>query len=93
MQIGLDLTAYDTHTIRRRKASLIYRRTKNIRAVQLLLGHIKLQSTVQYLGIEVEDALELSAKRRCEGTHTTGNGGNFFWLPVTGHSRIATAGL
>ena len=56
MQIGLDPTAYDTHTIRRRKASFIYRRTKNIRAVQLLLGYIKLESTVQYLGIEVEDA-------------------------------------
>ena len=60
MQIGFDPTAYDTHAIRRRKASFIYRRTKNIRAVQLLLGHTKLESTVRYLGIEVEDALELS---------------------------------
>ncbi len=59
-EIGLDPTAYGTHTIRRTKASLIYRRTKNIRAVQLLLGHTKLESTVRYLGIEVEDALELS---------------------------------
>ena len=59
-EIGLDPTAYGTHTIRRTKASLIYRRTKNIRAVQLLLGHSKLESTVRYLGIEVEDALELS---------------------------------
>ncbi len=59
-EIGLDATAYGTHTIRRTKASLIYRRTKNIRAVQLLLGHTKLESTVRYLGIEVEDALELS---------------------------------
>ena len=59
-EIGLDSTAYGTHTIRRTKASLIYRRTKNIRAVQLLLGHTKLESTVRYLGIEVEDALELS---------------------------------
>ena len=59
-EIGLDPTAYGTHTIRRIKASLIYRRTKNIRAVQLLLGHTKLESTVRYLGIEVEDALELS---------------------------------
>lgn len=59
-EIGLDPTVYDTHTIRRTKASLIYRRTKNIRAVQLLLGHTKLESTVRYLGIEVEDALELS---------------------------------
>jgi integrase len=59
-EIGLDPTAYGTHTMRRTKASLIYRRTKNIRAVQLLLGHTKLECTVRYLGIEVEDALELS---------------------------------
>ena len=59
-EIGLDPTAYGTHTIRRTKASLIYRRTKNIRAVQLLLGHTKLESTVRYLGIEVEDASEIS---------------------------------
>ena len=58
-EIGLDPMAYGTHTIRRTKASLTYRRTKNIRAVQLLLEHIKLESTVRYLGIEVEDALEL----------------------------------
>jgi integrase len=47
-------------TLRRTKASLIYRRTKNLRVVQLLLGHTKLQSTVRYLGIEVDDALEIS---------------------------------
>lgn len=46
--------------IRRTKASLIYRRTKNLRAVQLLLGHAKLESTVRYLGIEVDDALEMA---------------------------------
>jgi integrase len=59
-EIGLDPTAYGTHSMRRTKASLIYRRTKNIRAVQLLLGHTKLESTVRYLGIEVEDALEMA---------------------------------
>ena len=59
-EIDLDPTAYGTHTIRRTKESLIYRRTKNIRAVQLLLEHTKLESTVRYLGIEVEDTLELS---------------------------------
>jgi integrase len=59
-EIGLDPAAYGTHTMRRTKASLIYRRTKNIRAVQLLLGHTKLESTVRYLGIEVEDALEMA---------------------------------
>ncbi|MBB3005309.1 integrase [Paraburkholderia tropica] len=58
--IGLDETAYGTHTMRRTKASLIYRRTKNLRAVQLLLGHTKLESTVRYLGIEVDDALEMA---------------------------------
>ncbi len=59
-EIGLDPTVYGTHTMRRTKATLIYRRTKNLRAVQLLLGHTKLESTVRYLGIEVEDALEIS---------------------------------
>lgn len=59
-EIGLDSAAYGTHSMRRTKPSLIYRRTKNLRAVQLLLGHSKLESTVRYLGIEVEDALELA---------------------------------
>ena len=59
-EIGLDASCYGTHTMRRTKATLIYRRTKNLRAVQLLLGHTKLESTVRYLGIEVDDALEMS---------------------------------
>ena len=59
-EIGLDPAAYGTHSMRRTKASLIYRRTKNLRAIQLLLGHTKLESTVRYLGIEVDDALELA---------------------------------
>jgi integrase len=59
-EIGLNPAAYVTHTLRRTKASLIYRRTKNLRAVQLLLGHTKLESTVRYLGIEVDDALEMA---------------------------------
>jgi len=59
-EIGLNPVAYGTHTLRRTKASLIYRRTKNLRAVQLLLGHSKLESTVRYLGIEVDDALEMA---------------------------------
>ena len=58
--IGLDPTLYGTHSLRRTKATLIYRRTKNLRAVQLLLGHAKLESTVRYLGIEVDDALEMA---------------------------------
>ena len=59
-EIDLDPGIYGTHSLRRTKASLIYRRTKNLRAVQLLLGHTKLESTVRYLGIEVDDALELA---------------------------------
>jgi integrase len=58
--IGLDPAAYGTNSLRRTKATLIYRRTKNLRAVQLLLGHTKLESTVRYLGIEVDDALEIA---------------------------------
>jgi site-specific recombinase XerD len=58
--IGLDPALYGTHTMRRTKAAQIYRRTGNLRAVQLLLGHTKLESTVRYLGFEVDDALALS---------------------------------
>lgn len=58
--IGLDPTSYGTHSMRRTKATLLYRRTKNLRAIQLLLGHSKLDSTVRYLGIEIDDALEMS---------------------------------
>ncbi|MYL23963.1 tyrosine-type recombinase/integrase [Halomonas alkaliantarctica] len=58
--IELDPSAYGTHTLRRTKVTLIYRRTKNLRAIQLLLGHTKLESTVRYLGIEVDDALEMA---------------------------------
>ena len=59
-EIGLDPNDYGTHSMRRTKVSLIYRQTKNLRAVQLLLGHTKLESTVRYLGVEVDDALELA---------------------------------
>lgn len=60
--IGLDPTSYGTHSMRRTKATLLYRRTKNLRAIQLLLGHSKLDSTVRYLGIEIDDALEMSER-------------------------------
>ena len=60
--IGLNPTSYGTHSMRRTKATMLYRRTKNLRAVQLLLGHSKLDSTVRYLGIEIDDALEMSEK-------------------------------
>jgi integrase len=58
--IGLDPRIYGTHSLRRTKATLIYRRTGNLRAVQLLLGHTKIESTVRYLGIEVDDALAIA---------------------------------
>ena len=58
--IGLNPAGYGTHSLRRTKATLIYRRTKNLRAVQLLLGHTKLEGTVRYLGIEVDHALEIA---------------------------------
>lgn len=58
--IGLDPHKYGTHSMRRTKASLIYKKTGNLRAVQLLLGHTKLESTVRYLGVEVDDALRIS---------------------------------
>ena len=58
--IGLDPLAYGTHSLRRTKASMIYRRTGNLRAVKLLLGHTKIESTVRYLGIDVDDALVIA---------------------------------
>jgi integrase len=58
--IGLDPRLFGTHSLRRTKATLIYRRTGNLRAVQLLLGHNKIESTVRYLGIEVDDALAIA---------------------------------
>ena len=58
--IGLDPRLFGTHSLRRTKATLIYRRTGNLRAVQLLLGHTKIESTVRYLGIEVDDALAIA---------------------------------
>ena len=59
-RIGLDPHFFGTHSLRRTKATLIYRRTGNLRAVQLLLGHTKIESTVRYLGIEVDDALAIA---------------------------------
>jgi integrase len=59
-QLGYDPYLYGTHSMRRTKATMIYARTKNIRAVQLLLGHVKLDNTIRYLGVEIEDALNIS---------------------------------
>ncbi len=58
--VGMDDAAYGTHSMQRTKAAEIYKKTGNLRAVQLLLGHTKLESTVRYLGIEVDDALSIS---------------------------------
>jgi integrase len=58
--VGLDPRLFGTHSSRRTKATLIYRRTGNLQAVQLLLGHTKIESTVRYLGIEVDDALVIA---------------------------------
>ena len=58
--IDLEPRAYGTHSLRRTKVALVYKKTGNLRACQLLLGHRKLESTVRYLGIEVDDALALS---------------------------------
>jgi integrase len=57
---GLDSSGYGTHSLRRTKSAQIYRKTGNLRAVQLLLGDTKLESTVRYLAIEVDDALSIS---------------------------------
>ncbi len=60
--IGLQPHDYGTHSLRRTKASIIYKATGNLRAVQILLGHAKIDSTVRYLGVDVEDALELAER-------------------------------
>jgi len=59
-QIGLKVSDYGTHSLRRTKVAQLYRNTGNLRAVQLLLGHAKIESTIRYLGIELEDALQIS---------------------------------
>lgn len=59
-EVGLDPAAYGTHSMRRSKAAMIYKKTKNLRAIQILLGHSKIESTVRYLGIDVDDALDIA---------------------------------
>lgn len=60
--IGLEPSGYGRHSLRRTKAAEIYRKTGNLRAVQLLLGHTKVDSTVRYLGVELEDALSIAER-------------------------------
>ncbi len=62
VSIGLEPSGYGTHSMRRTKVAEIYRKTGNLRAVQLLLGHTKVDSTVRYLGVELEDALSISER-------------------------------
>src|ERR1700722_15353349 len=71
--IGLDPKLFGTHSLRRTKATLINRRTGNLRAVQLLLGHTKIESTVRYLGIEVDDALAIAEQVTSEILGQSGN--------------------
>lgn len=59
-EVGLETSRYGTHSLRRTKATLIYRKTGNLRAVRILLGHTKIESTVRYLGVEVDDALAIA---------------------------------
>lgn len=86
-RIGLDPSLYGTHSLRRTKATLIYRRTGNLRAVQLLLGHAKVESTVRYLGIEVDDALSIVEQVE---VGKLGQGGNA--LPPLNRPSRANAG-
>lgn len=60
--VGLDRREYGTHSLRRTKASLIYKATGNLRAVQILLGHTNIENTVRYLGVDIDDALTLSER-------------------------------
>ena len=60
--IGLRPEEYGTHSLRRTKASIIYKATGNIRAIQILLGHSKIENTVRYLGVDIEDTLTLAEK-------------------------------
>ena len=60
--IGLDRLKFGTHSLRRTKATLIYRRTGNLRAVKLLFAHQRVESTARYLGIEIDDAIEIAEK-------------------------------
>jgi integrase len=60
--VGLRRAEYGTHSLRRTKASMIYKATGNLRAIQILLGHTKIENTVRYLGVDIEDALILAER-------------------------------
>ena len=83
--IGLPAQDYGTHSLRRTKASIIYKATGNLRAVQILLGHAKIDSTVRYLGVDVEDALELAERTQVRTTHKQTFGAG---LPLPTNRRL-----
>ena len=91
--VGLDPRLFGTHSLRRTKATLIYQRTGNLRAVQLLLGHTKIESTVRYLGIEVDDALAIAEQVDVGNTGQSGHALPTFRWPVwaKAQSRCAPA--
>ena len=60
LRLGFVVQIYGTHSLRRTKAAMIYKATGNLRAIQILLGHTKIENTVRYLGVDIEDALELA---------------------------------
>lgn len=66
--IGRHLQDYGTHSLQRTKASTIYKATGNLHAVQVLLRHAKIESTVRYVGVDMEDAMELASTRRSNQT-------------------------
>ena len=90
VELGLDPADYGTHSMRRTKATPIYRRTRNLRDVQLLLGHRKLESTVRYLGTEVDDALEISEQTEI-GSKRTAGGARGAGDPVEPRGSLAQA--
>jgi integrase len=85
--VGLDPRLFGTHSLRRTKATLIYRRTGNLRAVQLLLGHTEIESTVRYLGIEVDDALQWRNKLMSEIPGQSGHSLPDLQQPVRANRR------
>jgi hypothetical protein len=87
--VGLDPRLFGTHSLRRTKATLIYQRTGNLRAVQLLLGHTKIESTVRYLGIEVDDALARAEQVDVGNTGQSGHALPTFRWPVWAKSYFA----
>jgi integrase len=80
--IGLDPGNYGTHSMRRTKVALIYKKTGNLRACQLLLGHSKLESTVRYLGVDIDDAISLSEDIEIRNSAGVGILAFFNWHPM-----------